>query len=69
MYLLQKGGFIKEQGQDPWQKELHWGTEEWTLIWERVRLSINLKGIFGSKVSRTLKRLATVWKSSLITVF
>ena len=23
--LVQKGGFIKAQGQDPWAEELHWG--------------------------------------------
>ena len=36
MSLVQKGGFIKAQGQDPGQKELHWGHKEWLTIYFQV---------------------------------
>lgn len=30
---LQKGGFMKAQGQGPWQKELQWAHDEWLLLY------------------------------------
>ena len=34
--LVQKGDCIKARGQDMWQKEQHWGHEEWPIIYFQV---------------------------------
>ena len=47
MSLVQKGSFIKAQGQDHEQKELHWGHEEWPLICFQVGRELGIISLAG----------------------
>ena len=40
--LVQKGGFIKDGDTTLGQKELHWGCEEWLVMYFQVRRELGL---------------------------
>ena len=70
--LVQTGGFIKAQRQDPWQEELlPRACDRWLIIYLGVgrgsRIAYYLR-IFGSNVTRTRRGLAVVGKRSFISV-